>query len=300
EFRSTTELLLKERSNILSELKIKEKPHDNGAENKSSSIPERTTQTLVKPRLSSIPFPNRSTKEKEEAQQRKFLENLKQLHINIPFIEALVQVPKYAKYLKSLLKNKSRLEEACTVTMNERCLVVLHNKLPAKAKDPGSFTIPCQVSNLQINNALADLGANISLMPYAMYQKLSLATARAIIDVFNKKITLKVGDDEVTFDMDQSNIEIKDKKGEKHLATYHLSGLENPNMEVLTEKEIVDEFPDEHLLVLRSKFKDDEPWYADFINYIVGKVVPPKLDIQKKKEVFLASQDLLLGRTLCI
>ncbi|GKB60859.1 DNA-directed DNA polymerase [Tanacetum coccineum] len=31
-----------------------------------------------------------------------------------------------------------------------------------------------------------------------------LATARAMIDVFNKKIMLRVGDDEVIFDMDQS------------------------------------------------------------------------------------------------
>ncbi|GJV59602.1 reverse transcriptase domain-containing protein [Tanacetum coccineum] len=129
--------------------KTLEKPHDVGVENKSSSIPERTTQPLAKPRQSSIPFPNRVRKEKEEAQQRKFLENLKQLHINILFIEALVQMPKYAKYLKSLLTNKSRLEEACT-------------------------------------------------------GDLFLATARAMIDVFNKKITLRVGDDEVILDMDQS------------------------------------------------------------------------------------------------
>ncbi|GJS66941.1 reverse transcriptase domain-containing protein [Tanacetum coccineum] len=31
-------------------------------------------------------------------------------------------------------------------------------------------------------------------------------------------------------------------------------------MEVLTEREIADEFLDEHLMVLRSEFKDDEPW----------------------------------------
>nr|GEY17369.1 reverse transcriptase domain-containing protein [Tanacetum cinerariifolium] len=31
-----------------------------------------------------------------------------------------------------------------------------------------------------------------------------LATARAMIDVFNKKTTLRVGDDEVIFDVDQS------------------------------------------------------------------------------------------------
>ncbi|GJX27445.1 hypothetical protein Tco_0233741 [Tanacetum coccineum] len=63
----------------------------------------------------SIPFPHRLRKEKEEAQQRKFLENLKQLHINLSFIEALAQMPKDTKFLKSLQTNKARLEEACTV-----------------------------------------------------------------------------------------------------------------------------------------------------------------------------------------
>ncbi|GJV29786.1 reverse transcriptase domain-containing protein [Tanacetum coccineum] len=209
---------------------VQENPHDDDVENKSSSIPERATNPLVKPQQSSIPFLNRLRKEKEEAQQCKFLENLKQLHINIPFIEVLVQMPKYAKYLKSLLTNKSILEEACTVTMNERCSTVLLNKLPSKEKDPGSFNIPCQVSHLQINNALADLGASISLMPYTMYEKLDrfvlpidfvildmpkdsriliilgrpfLAIARAMIDVFNKKITLRVGDDEELLENDQ-------------------------------------------------------------------------------------------------
>ncbi|GJS94259.1 hypothetical protein Tco_0801227 [Tanacetum coccineum] len=107
------------------------------------------------------------------------------------------------------------------ITMNERCSTVLLNKLPSKEKDPGSFTIPCDISQLHINNALAYLGASISLMPYTMYEKLGLdmpedsrvpinlgrpflVIARAMIDVFNKKITLRVGDDEVIFNVDQS------------------------------------------------------------------------------------------------
>ncbi|GJY58115.1 reverse transcriptase domain-containing protein, partial [Tanacetum coccineum] len=89
-------------------------------------------------------------------------------------IGALVQMPKCAKYLKGLLTNKLRLEEACTITMNERCSTLLLNRLPSKEKDLGSFTIPCQVSNLRIDNALADLGASISLMSYTMYEKLGL------------------------------------------------------------------------------------------------------------------------------
>nr|GEZ08844.1 hypothetical protein [Tanacetum cinerariifolium] len=63
---------------------------------------------------------------------------------------------------------------------------------------------------------------------------------------------------------------------EKHkeaedLAADHLSRFKNPHMEVLTEREIAHIFFDEHLMVLKSKFNNDEPSYADFVNYIVGK-----------------------------
>ncbi|GKB65996.1 DNA-directed DNA polymerase [Tanacetum coccineum] len=165
-------------------------------------------------------------------------------------------MPKYAKFLKGLLANRARLEEACMITMNERCSAILLNKLPSKEKDPGSFTIPYDIGQLHINNALADLGASISLMSYTMYENTRMSlelvdrsiqypigiienvlikvdkfvlpidfvildmpqdsrvtiilgrpfleTARAMIDVFHKKIMLRVGDDEVIFDMDQS------------------------------------------------------------------------------------------------
>ncbi|GJV16088.1 retrovirus-related pol polyprotein from transposon TNT 1-94 [Tanacetum coccineum] len=145
--------------------------------------PQRTSEPVVQPsnetQIPPVPFPKRLRKEKEEAQQKKFLENLKQLHINFPFIEALTQMPKYAKFLKSLLTNKARLEEACKIIMNERCSAVLLNKLPSKEKDPGSFTIPCDIGQLHIDNALADLGASISLMPYTMYKKLGLGEPKA-------------------------------------------------------------------------------------------------------------------------
>nr|GEW30776.1 hypothetical protein [Tanacetum cinerariifolium] len=89
-------------------------------------------------------------------------------------VGSLAQIPKYAKFLKSLLSSKIRLEEACTITMNKRCSTVLLNKLLSKEKDPGSFTIPYDIGHLHIDNALADLGASISLMPYTMYEKLGL------------------------------------------------------------------------------------------------------------------------------
>ncbi|GJZ87697.1 hypothetical protein Tco_0659307, partial [Tanacetum coccineum] len=76
-------------------------------------------------------------------------------------------------------------------------------------------------------------------------------------------------------------IEIKDKKGARNLVADHLSWLENPHIEMLTKREIADEFPDEHLMMLKTKFNDDEPWYADFVNFIAGKVVPLKWTSKK-------------------
>nr|GEZ67360.1 hypothetical protein [Tanacetum cinerariifolium] len=46
---------------------VQKKPHDNVMENRSLSISERATHSLVKPQQSSIPFPNRLRKEKRRS-----------------------------------------------------------------------------------------------------------------------------------------------------------------------------------------------------------------------------------------
>ncbi|GKA52254.1 ribonuclease H-like domain-containing protein, partial [Tanacetum coccineum] len=154
--------------------------------------PQTTSEPVIQPsnkvQTPPVPFPRRARKEKEEAQQKKFLENLKQIHINLPLIEALAQMPKYAKFLKGLLTNKARLEEACKIIMNERCSAVLLNKLPSKEKDPGSFTIPYDIGQLHNDNALANLGVSINLMPYTMYNKLDLGEPKAT------RMSLKLAD----------------------------------------------------------------------------------------------------------
>ncbi|GKA01856.1 reverse transcriptase domain-containing protein [Tanacetum coccineum] len=76
-------------------------------------------------------------------------------------------------------------------------------------------------------------------------------------------------------------------KEREDLVVDHSSRKENPHMEVLTEREITDEFFDEHLMVLKSNSSNDEPWYANFVNYIVGKVVPPNWTFKKIKRFFL-------------
>ncbi|GJU43249.1 reverse transcriptase domain-containing protein [Tanacetum coccineum] len=83
-----------------------------------------------------IPLPRRLKKEKEKEQFQKFLGNLQQLHFNIPFIEALEQMLKYAKFMKDLLSKKGKGSEASKITLNEQCFAVVLNKVPLKEKDP--------------------------------------------------------------------------------------------------------------------------------------------------------------------
>ncbi|XP_022019740.1 uncharacterized protein LOC110919793 [Helianthus annuus] len=171
-------------------------------------------------------------------------------------------MPKYAKFLKDLLKEK--LGELSNVPLNGGCSAVMLNKLPEKLTDPGIFTIPCLFGSNTNSRALADLGASVNLMPFSLYEKLDLGelaptrmtlslvdlaikyprgivenllvkvdkfvfpaefitldleadervpiilgrpflrTAMALIDVYDGKITLRVGEERVTFEIERS------------------------------------------------------------------------------------------------
>ncbi|KAJ9189474.1 hypothetical protein P3X46_000762, partial [Hevea brasiliensis] len=113
-------------------------------------------------------------KSKLDKQFGKFLEVLKKIYINVPFIDALSQMPSYAKFLKEILSNKRKLEDHETVALTEECSAILQRKLPPKLKDPGSFSIPCHIGEYCSTKALCDLGASVSLMPLSIYEKLNM------------------------------------------------------------------------------------------------------------------------------
>ncbi|KAG8493005.1 hypothetical protein CXB51_012651 [Gossypium anomalum] len=96
-------------------------------------------------------------------------------------------MPNSEKFLKELLTNKRKLDATSHMELNAVCSAILKNKLPNKLKDPGSFTILCLIGSLSVNNALADLGASINVMPYKMFKRLGLG-----------ELTLRAGDDAVT------------------------------------------------------------------------------------------------------
>ncbi|GJW17192.1 reverse transcriptase domain-containing protein [Tanacetum coccineum] len=196
------------------------------------------------------------------------------MSFEISFTDALVLMPKFASTLRTLLGNKEKLTEVARTSnepclartpMNEHCSAVILNKLPRKLGDPGKFLIPCEFPGMDECLALADLGASINLMPFLVWEKLSLPdltptcmtleladrsiskpmgiakdisvkigvfhfpadfvvvdfepdprvplilgrcflkTSRALIDVHKGELTLRIGSEAITYNLDQTS-----------------------------------------------------------------------------------------------
>ncbi|XP_061351899.1 uncharacterized protein LOC133296867 [Gastrolobium bilobum] len=125
-----------------------------------------------------IPYPQRLNKEIQKQQYSKFLDIFRKLRINIPFAEALENMPNYARFMKDLSSRKRKLWECETVNLTEECNAISEKKLPTKVKDPGSFSIPCTIGKMKVDNVLYDLGASINVMPLSMMKKLGITEVK--------------------------------------------------------------------------------------------------------------------------
>nr|GEW11535.1 hypothetical protein [Tanacetum cinerariifolium] len=123
-----------------------------------------------------LPFPYRLKRKKKDDEDESLLSIFKQIHINLPFLEAMIHMPKGAKVLKDLLSHKEKIKKAASsVKLSEKCSVIIQKNLPQKERDPGSFTLPCLIGPLAVKNALADLRASINLMPHSLFQRLGIS-----------------------------------------------------------------------------------------------------------------------------
>ena len=70
---------------------------------------EQKQKEKVPAYMPAVPFPQRLQKAKKEEQFSKFLEIFKKIEINIPFADAITQMPNYAKFLKDILSKKKKI-----------------------------------------------------------------------------------------------------------------------------------------------------------------------------------------------
>nr|GEZ57757.1 reverse transcriptase domain-containing protein [Tanacetum cinerariifolium] len=169
----------------------------------------------------SISFPSRlhdqKLRDKANDQKEKFFQIFKALDFNISF-DALILMPKFGPTIKSSLNNKHKLYELARTLLNEHCSVVLLKRLPEKLGDPDKFLIPCDLLVMDECLALDDLGARKFhfLADFIVFdfdadprvpqilERSFLNTRRALIDVFEGELTLSVGKEAITFNLDQT------------------------------------------------------------------------------------------------
>ncbi|GKA46410.1 reverse transcriptase domain-containing protein [Tanacetum coccineum] len=146
-----------------------------------------------------LPYPERmKVREKDtpSAQQSRFMKLFKQLRLEIGLKDALIEMPKFNKWLSTLLRNKEKLKEIAITTVNVECSAIILNKVPEKLEDPRKFLIPCALQELDRTNALADSGASINLLPHSIYKQLGLGAlkpTRMTLELANRSVTHPMG-----------------------------------------------------------------------------------------------------------
>ncbi|KAA0065469.1 uncharacterized protein E5676_scaffold76G00120 [Cucumis melo var. makuwa] len=155
------------------------------------------------------------------------------LHIHIPFVYALEQVPSYVKFLKDILGKKRRINDFEIMTLTQAISDVLKNRVPEKMIDLGSLIIPCSIGGMDLGCALCDLGETINLRPLSIFKKLETgevdkflflvdfvildykenlevpiilgrlfpSTSCALIDVHQEELTMRFNDEEIKFNV---------------------------------------------------------------------------------------------------
>ncbi|XP_050919831.1 uncharacterized protein LOC127137411 [Lathyrus oleraceus] len=150
-------------------------------------------ETVIEPKPAvKLPFPTRNKKKgQHEKNFKKFLEFFKKLEINIPLLEALEQMPTYAKFMKDIISNK-RTTNTNPIILTETYSAILQGmKIPIKKEDRGAVTITCTIGDRSFNKALIDMGASVSLMTLSIYKKLGIGAVQ------DTRITLQFEDHSV-------------------------------------------------------------------------------------------------------
>jgi hypothetical protein len=148
-------------------------------ETKNHDVPEEVQSSFnnatetIKP-----PFPEHLALTKmPEPPAFNLLEELQNLYVKIPLLQALRDIPVYARMMRDIcVKNPSRkIKDPLTVhVMGDLSALMSGKAPPVKYGDPGHPTVSVQVGKTIIPRVLVDLGAAINIMNLETLQLLQL------------------------------------------------------------------------------------------------------------------------------
>ncbi|XP_070010150.1 uncharacterized protein [Nicotiana sylvestris] len=104
---------------------------------------KKTPKTLPPIPRPPPPFPQRLARKVDDSKFERFYDILKQLSVNIPFVEVFQGMPGFAKYLKDLI-TKKRTTKNEVVNVTHRVSSIIATSTVQKKEDSKAFTIPCR------------------------------------------------------------------------------------------------------------------------------------------------------------
>ncbi|RDY09666.1 hypothetical protein CR513_05931, partial [Mucuna pruriens] len=150
-----------------------------------------------------LPFPTRTLSTRKAETNEDLLKMFQKVEINIPFLDAIKQIPKYAKFLKELCVHKRKkmkggveLGGVVSALTGNAITIGSQHTLPKKCRDPRIFSIPCTIDECTFVDAMLELGASINVMPTSIYKSLNfgdLEPTRMIIQLENRSIVQPLG-----------------------------------------------------------------------------------------------------------
>ncbi|XP_027090257.1 uncharacterized protein [Coffea arabica] len=105
-------------------------------EGSNDTDPKVLTDPTITVKTNSPLFPIRLEKSRKQDKEKEILEVFHKVEINILLLDAIKQVPKYAKFLRDLCVNRRRLRGDERVIVRENVSAVLQRNLPPKCGDP--------------------------------------------------------------------------------------------------------------------------------------------------------------------
>ncbi|CAN6562555.1 unnamed protein product [Malus baccata var. baccata] len=156
-------------------------------EEKDEEATARKEKTMPQPPIAPLPF----MQAKNDDEEKDILETFRKVHVNIPLLDAIKQISKYAKFLKKLCTTRNRIQEKEVVHVSENVSALLQRKLPPKCKDPDFYVLDMEDSVHSPSSPLL-LGR-----PF-------MKTAQTKIDVAKGAVTMAFGGDMINFKVSES------------------------------------------------------------------------------------------------
>ncbi|RDY11182.1 hypothetical protein CR513_04194, partial [Mucuna pruriens] len=148
-----------------------------------------------------LPFPTRTVPARKFEPNEKLLQTFWKVEINIPLLEAIKQIPKYAKFLKELCINKRKKLKGgvemgrivLALIKSEQVATVTQPAMPKKCRDFRIVFVPCTIGVCSFADVMLDL---INVMLTSIYKSLNFGDMKPtgiIIQLANRSIVHPLG-----------------------------------------------------------------------------------------------------------